>query len=125
VPTRFLVRDEYAWARPSPVQSGQLRPIAQTGPERFKDMPDVPTLKEAGIDVEAATSNMIFVPAGTPEDIQKKLVETIQKVFSNPRGHRQGRKARPASHQWRPGGGDGPARARDPALGRGDQEYEA
>jgi tripartite-type tricarboxylate transporter receptor subunit TctC len=47
-------------------------------------MPDVPTLKEAGIDVEAAISNMIFVPAATPEDVQKKLVETIRKVFSNP-----------------------------------------
>jgi tripartite-type tricarboxylate transporter receptor subunit TctC len=67
-----------------PVQAGQLRAIGQTGPERFKDMPDVPTLKESGIDVEAATSNMIFVPAGTPEDVQKKLVETIQKVFAMP-----------------------------------------
>jgi tripartite-type tricarboxylate transporter receptor subunit TctC len=42
------------------------------------------TLKESGIDAGAATSTMIFVPAGTPEDVQKKLVTTIETVFSNP-----------------------------------------
>jgi len=67
-----------------PVQSGQLRAIAQTGAERSSDMPDLPTLKELGIDVEAATSYHIYVPAGTPEDIRKTLTESIQKVLAMP-----------------------------------------
>ena len=67
-----------------PVKAGQLRALGQTGAERFPDLPDVPTLRDLGIDVVAETSNLIFAPAGTPEDVQKTLVESIRKVLAMP-----------------------------------------
>jgi tripartite-type tricarboxylate transporter receptor subunit TctC len=39
----------------------------------MEDLPDVPTLKEAGADVDAVLWSGIFVPKGTPPGIVKKL----------------------------------------------------
>jgi len=39
----------------------------------MEDLPDVPTLKEAGADVDAVLWSGIFVPKGTPPAIVKKL----------------------------------------------------
>ncbi len=61
------------------VRSGQLRALGVTGRNRSPDLPNVPTLREAGItDYEALPWwNAIYAPAGTPAPI----VEKLNKIF--------------------------------------------
>jgi tripartite-type tricarboxylate transporter receptor subunit TctC len=55
------------------VNGGQVRALGVAAPKRMEDMPDVPTMKEAGVDVEAVLWSGIFVPKDTPPTIVKKL----------------------------------------------------
>jgi tripartite-type tricarboxylate transporter receptor subunit TctC len=63
-------------------QSGAVKILAITSGKRSALLPDVPTLKEAGIELEADAWNGLVAPAGTPEAILKKIhdevVEAIQ-----------------------------------------------
>lgn len=57
------------------VKSGQLRPLAAASRSRIEELPNVPTLAEAGykdIDVDAWFG--VFAPAKTPKDIVARLV---------------------------------------------------
>ena len=67
------------------VRSGKLRPIAVTTAKRSPELPDVPTVAEAGVPGYEATSWFgLWVPAKTPVDIQKKLHTAIAKVLKDP-----------------------------------------
>src|SRR4030095_12594278 len=56
------------------VTSGRLRPLANLGPKRSDVMPDVPTMKEAGVNgVEVVVWYGVPAPAATPRDILTKL----------------------------------------------------
>jgi len=55
------------------VRSGRLRVLATTGATRSPSFPDVPTLKEAGIDVVASAWFGVFAPAGTPPAVVERL----------------------------------------------------
>jgi tripartite-type tricarboxylate transporter receptor subunit TctC len=59
----------------SQVAAGKLRILAVMADERSKTFPDVPTLKEKGIDVSIATWRGIVVPKRTPEPIVTALRE--------------------------------------------------
>ena len=62
------------------VKSGTARALAVATPARIDDLPDVPTLKEAGADVEAVLWSGIFVPKGTPPAIVKKLEGEFMRI---------------------------------------------
>jgi tripartite-type tricarboxylate transporter receptor subunit TctC len=67
------------------VRAGQMRPLAIGGDKRWKDLPDVPTLKELGINgVEPSAWYGVFVPAGTPPAIVEKLSATLLKIAVDP-----------------------------------------
>jgi tripartite-type tricarboxylate transporter receptor subunit TctC len=66
------------------VRSGRLRALALTGDTRSSTMPDVPTLKELGIDVSAYAWWGILAPAGTPRPIIDKLHSEIVKAIHQP-----------------------------------------
>ena len=67
------------------VRSGKLRPIAVTTAKRSPELPDVPTVAEAGVPGYEATSWFgLFVPVKTPADIQQKLHAAIAKVLKDP-----------------------------------------
>ena len=67
------------------VRSGKLRPIAVTTAKRSPELPDVPTIAEAGVPGYEATSWFgLFVPAGTPPAVISKLNTAIVKVLANP-----------------------------------------
>nr|AHZ45681.1 tripartite tricarboxylate transporter family receptor [uncultured bacterium] len=66
------------------VKAGRLRPIATTGLKRAAQLPDVPTLKEHGIDVDVTVRYGIFVPTGTPRDIVNTLAAAIAKAARSP-----------------------------------------
>ena len=55
------------------VKVGNLKALAVTGDHRISSLPDVPTLKEQGIDAVITGWHGLFAPAGTPE----ALLDTI------------------------------------------------
>ena len=67
------------------IESGDLRALAVTSPYRLPQLPDVPTMIEAGVPDFAVTSwNSIFGPAGmAPEDV-KKLSDAIVAAVQDP-----------------------------------------
>ena len=66
------------------VQSGKLRTIASYGVKPHPALPDVPTFKSQGIDIEAYLWVGLFTAAGVPEPIQLKMRELIGKVAADP-----------------------------------------
>ncbi len=67
------------------VRAGKLRALAVTGAKRTPILPDTPTLAEAGVPrYEVYEWNGVFLPAGTPPDIVKRLSEAIRKVINLP-----------------------------------------
>jgi tripartite-type tricarboxylate transporter receptor subunit TctC len=63
----------------SHVQSGAIRALATTGPQRSPRLPDVPTVREAGYPaLEANEWFGIFVPANTPAATVNRLNEAIR-----------------------------------------------
>jgi tripartite-type tricarboxylate transporter receptor subunit TctC len=66
------------------VKSGKLRALAVAQPTRSKAMPDVPTLKEAGVDgVDVTQWYAIFAPAKTPKPIIDKLNKALNEVLAD------------------------------------------
>jgi tripartite-type tricarboxylate transporter receptor subunit TctC len=56
------------------IRDGRLRALAMTGPERAVALPDVPTMREAGLpDYEVVAWFGLFAPAGTPRPIVDRL----------------------------------------------------
>ena len=73
-----------AGALPS-INAGKLRPIAVAGLQRLPQLPNVPTMSEAGIpDFEVSSWNGLFAPAGTPPDVLQKLAAAALKVITEP-----------------------------------------
>ena len=66
------------------VKGGKMRALVLTGDKRSHTMPDVPTLKELGIDVVAHAWWGILAPAGTPRPIVDKLVLELRKAIALP-----------------------------------------
>ncbi len=60
------------------IKGGKLRALAVTSPQRSAELPDVPTLAEAGFPgLEMTTWYGVFAPAGTPKDVVAKLYAEI------------------------------------------------
>ncbi len=67
------------------IQDGRLKALATTGPERSRFLPDVPTLAELGLpDMTATIWFGMMVRSDTPEEIQAKLVEAMERAHTNP-----------------------------------------
>lgn len=63
------------------IQSGKLLPLAVFGPDRISYLPDVPTAKEQGLDVEVTQYRFMTVPKGTPQEVKDKIVEGLKATF--------------------------------------------
>lgn len=67
------------------VKAGRLRPLANLGSKRADQLPQVPTMKEAGVNgVEVTVWYGVFAPAATPRDIVNRLSETIARAARSP-----------------------------------------
>ncbi|MDZ7866809.1 tripartite tricarboxylate transporter substrate binding protein [Acidovorax sp.] len=65
------------------VRSGKLVPIAVTTAKRSPELPNVPTIAEAGVPGYEATSWFgMFAPAGTPAPVLAKLNTALVKVLN-------------------------------------------
>jgi len=66
------------------VQAGKLRALAVTGAMRTRELPDVPTLGEAGVPgVVVGLWSGFFVPTGTPKPIIDRLSHELREVILN------------------------------------------
>jgi tripartite-type tricarboxylate transporter receptor subunit TctC len=66
------------------VKSGMVRALAVAAPKRMEDLPDVPTMKEAGADVDAVLWSGIFVPKQTSPAIARKLQDEFMRIARMP-----------------------------------------
>ena len=67
------------------IQSGKLKALVQTGEKRWPDLPDVPTMQEAGIpNAVVETRQMLLTPAGTPQPIIDRLANEVRAIMSKP-----------------------------------------
>jgi tripartite-type tricarboxylate transporter receptor subunit TctC len=68
------------------VKTGKLKALAITGPTRFKDLPDVPTIVEAGFPLEISAVQWFgFVaPARTPREIISRFNAGVNKALQSP-----------------------------------------
>jgi tripartite-type tricarboxylate transporter receptor subunit TctC len=67
------------------VKAGKMRALVQTGGKRWFELPDVPTLHEAGIaDAESETLQVLLAPAKTPQAIVDRLSEAVVKILKSP-----------------------------------------
>ena len=53
----------------APINNGQVTAIAVTNPARTSFLPNVPTFKEGGLDIELVGWNAFYVPKGTPPEV--------------------------------------------------------
>jgi tripartite-type tricarboxylate transporter receptor subunit TctC len=66
------------------LSGGQLRALAVATPRRIANMPDVPTMTEAGVDVEAVLFSGIFAPKGTPPEVIRRLEKEFVEIAKLP-----------------------------------------
>jgi len=64
--------------------SGKARIIAVTGPQRDPQVPDVPTLKESGVNMEATAWFAMYGPAGMKGEALTKLETAMMKLVRDP-----------------------------------------
>ncbi|MCL6640601.1 MAG: tripartite tricarboxylate transporter substrate binding protein [Candidatus Rokubacteria bacterium] len=69
----------------SKVQAGQLKFLAIATERRHPEIPDVPTLKELGVNVVYAVTRGLMAPKGTPADILTRLEDACRKATSEPK----------------------------------------
>ena len=70
------------------VETGKIKGLAVTSPERSPVLPNVPSLKEAGVktaDVDLRFWFGIFGPKGVPDVVKAKLDKAVSATLSHPR----------------------------------------
>lgn len=65
-------------------RAGKVRILAVTGAQRSKALPDVPTLKESGIDVTADAFFGLYGPPGMPPDLVQRIDRAVADALRAP-----------------------------------------
>jgi len=67
------------------VKGGKIRALAVTGAQRSPELPDVPSMAEAGFpEIDTALWSGLFVQAATPAPIVKKLEDALRRAIADP-----------------------------------------
>ena len=66
------------------VQAGKIRVLNTWGEKRLEKFPDVPTLKELGIDIVQNSPFGIGAPRGTPPEVVARLHDAFKKAMDEP-----------------------------------------
>jgi tripartite-type tricarboxylate transporter receptor subunit TctC len=69
----------------SQIKAGKLRALAVTGEKRVSSLPDVPTLKEQGVNVAVTGWHGIFAPPGTPDAILDRVHKDVTAAMKDPK----------------------------------------
>jgi tripartite-type tricarboxylate transporter receptor subunit TctC len=76
------------------IKAGTLIALVQTGKERWPELPDVPTLAEAGLpNADSETYQSIYAPAATPKEILERLAHETVAILERPEVRAQLEKA--------------------------------
>lgn len=67
------------------IDSGKLKPLAVASKRRLPFLPDVPTMKEAGLDLVSGGWFGLLAPAGTPAPIVDKLYRATKTAMADPK----------------------------------------
>jgi tripartite-type tricarboxylate transporter receptor subunit TctC len=79
-----LLVDSLASALPQ-VKAGKIKALAMTSAQRVPQLPDVPTVAEAGLPgFEGSGWGGLVVPAGTPPAVVAKISADVQKLLRDP-----------------------------------------
>lgn len=65
-------------------EEGEVRILAAWTEDRLEPLPDVPTLKEHGLDLTSGSWRGLVAPAGTPKEIVDQLAEAIEQTVNDP-----------------------------------------
>ncbi len=65
-------------------EAGEVRILAVTAPERLADYPDVPTVREQGIDTTFVNWRGFFAAPGLPEEKRVKYIATLEAMYDTP-----------------------------------------
>jgi tripartite-type tricarboxylate transporter receptor subunit TctC len=63
------------------ISSGGLRPLAVTSAERYAQLPDIPTVTELGLAIDAQSWWGLLAPARTPRDIIARMHQALAKAL--------------------------------------------
>lgn len=66
------------------VKAGKMLVLGVASGKRLEDLPDTPTYREQGIDMEASQWRGIFAKAGIPKAAADRLVEALKKNMAEP-----------------------------------------
>jgi tripartite-type tricarboxylate transporter receptor subunit TctC len=66
------------------IEGGNVRALAIMTTERSAVLPNLPTTREQGLDVQAYTWNALYLPKGTPADVVKKLNDAMVAAMDTP-----------------------------------------
>ncbi len=76
--------DFYAAIKPS-LDNGKMRALATSGPKRSPELPNVPTVQEAGVaGFDVVAWNGLYAPTGTPKEIIDTLNAALHEVLADP-----------------------------------------
>ena len=89
IPDMLGGRIHIYWPSPATVlpliREGRIKALATSSPERVSDLPDVPTMKELGLDqLSLEFWDGVWAPAGVPADIVEKLNAAINAALQSP-----------------------------------------
>ncbi|MEM0908544.1 MAG: tripartite tricarboxylate transporter substrate binding protein [Pseudomonadota bacterium] len=63
----------------------QIKPLAYTGPDRVEHLPDVPTMKELGYDMNYCIESWWFAPKGTPQEAIDAMAAALEEASGTDR----------------------------------------
>jgi tripartite-type tricarboxylate transporter receptor subunit TctC len=66
------------------IKAGKLRPLAGWGAKRVASLPEVPTFKELGYDIEFYIWAGLFAPRGTADPVMKTIRESVKQAVNTP-----------------------------------------
>ena len=89
IPDMLGGRIHIYWPSPATVlpliREGRIKALATSSPERVSDLPDVPTMKELGLDqLSLEFWDGVWAPAGVPAEIVEKLNAAINAALQSP-----------------------------------------
>lgn len=66
------------------IRSGKLIPIIISSSTRFSELPDTPTMKEKGFDIDLGVKKFIMAPKGLAPEVKQTLTDTMRKALADP-----------------------------------------
>ncbi|MDM0084717.1 tripartite tricarboxylate transporter substrate binding protein [Variovorax sp. J31P179] len=68
----------------SSLKAGQIIPLVALTKDRIAELPNVPTLREAGYNFDSLLWSGLFAPKGTPKEVMDKLTAALKEAVQDP-----------------------------------------